>query len=211
MTDGKRTFLGLAAVVAVAAVGVFGNLLIGSTDKAPLSSIVFEQPRPIGPFALIDQNGRPFRRDDLKGQWTFVHFGYTYCPDICPLTLDKMNAVDAVLQERGLGQDHVYMVVSLDPKRDTPERLKAYVTYFNPKFKAAVGTQEEVDRLAKQAGVIYKVIPGRGEYDYTLDHPNAVVVFDPNAEMRAVLIRPSDPETVVVDILRIRNEFERVN
>jgi protein SCO1/2 len=154
---------------------------------------------------LLDHTGSAFHRDHLQGKWTFIYFGYTSCPDACPLTLVTLHQVQQRLAQEGVDNDNAYLLVSVDPDRDTPERLGAYTTYFNPKFVGATGTPEELAQLAQQCLVVYRRSPGQGsEANYLIDHSSNVVLIDPQARLHAIFRPPHTPEALVADFRKIR-------
>lgn len=163
-------------------------------------------PRPVQPFALVDQHGERFGREQLEGQWSLFFFGYTYCPDICPMTLQTLGRVkqqwDALEAEAAASFEPPQVVfVSVDPERDSSERIGEYVAYFDSTFVGATGPNEELARLATSVGVYFaKVDPeARGEgvpsaADYLVDHSASLYLVDPQARLFAVLDEPGDIE-----------------
>jgi len=114
-------------------------------------------PNPIGPapdFALIDENGQPFQLSDLRGKWILLAYGYTHCPDVCPLTLSHLRDVKKTVDSNG---DEVQVVfVTIDPERDTPDIMQKYVGHFDKafpqKFKGLSGAPEEIAAVLRAAG-----------------------------------------------------------
>jgi protein SCO1/2 len=174
--------------------------------QAPtIAGLFLDEPRALEDFTLRDHTGRFFHRDRFQGQWTLVYFGYTSCPDACPLTLLTLDKVQKHLAQKNMDNDTAYLFISLDPERDTLGRLGAYTTYFNQKFVGATGTPEELFRLAQQCLMSYKRAPTQeGEEYYTIDHSSAIVVIDPQAHLRALIRAPYTPEGIATDYLGIR-------
>ncbi|MEO5350133.1 MAG: SCO family protein [Magnetococcus sp. YQC-3] len=151
----------LAAVVLLALV-VIGRQMFYATPSGPsfpaeLSSIVLPTPKPLKPFTLVDQEGQPFTLEHLQGQWTFLFFGYTHCPDICPMAMGLLGEVFQQLKEKS-PQDlakSAAALVTVDPARDTPMILKQYVAFFNPEFKGLSGTEEQIKGFTRQVGAAY--------------------------------------------------------
>jgi protein SCO1/2 len=188
-----------------------GQWFIRQNAAPPLaiSGIYFPEPRAIQDVNLIQQNGQPLTQNDFKGQWSFLYFGYTYCPDICPTTLAELSKVEQLLAQRGLNQDTAYLLISVDPQRDTPQRLQEYTTYFNPKFKGATGSPDELAKLAKQCAVAYHVPEhAKDDTSYFVDHSSTVSLIDPDAHLRAIFTPPQVPETLVADFLKIREHYQ---
>jgi protein SCO1/2 len=208
----KTLFLILLGALALATGSWLGQWFIRDGNAPPLtiSGIYFPEPKAIRDIDLIQQNGQPLTQDDFKGQWSFLYFGYTYCPDICPMTLVELNKVEQLLAQRDLSQHTAYMLISLDPQRDTPRRLQEYTTHFNPKFRGVTGSADELAKLAKQCGVAYRV-PEHAKDDttYYVDHSSTVILIDPDAHLRAVFTPPQISETLVADFLKIREHYQQ--
>ena len=121
MIRGKTLLLILLGVVALGAGVWLEQSLTDRISEPPLEIAGFYLPEPqaIADFTLVRQNGQPFTRDDLKGHWSFLYFGYIYCPDLCPTTLLELNKLDQLLGQQSLNQDTAYLMISVDPERDT--------------------------------------------------------------------------------------------
>ncbi|SMF12869.1 protein SCO1/2 [Tistlia consotensis] len=151
-----------------------------------------------GPFRLTDQQGRERTQADFAGRVVLLYFGYSFCPDLCPLALQTMAEARDRLAEPGRVQP---LFVTLDPGRDTPERLAGYMAAFGPDFVGLTGARREIDRLTRRFGVVYRL---RTEVDpafYPVDHSSRLYVMDGNWNAVAVL---ADKATVeqVADALR---------
>ena len=146
-----------------------------------------------GPFRLVDQDGKTVTDADLKGKWALVYFGYTHCPDACPTAL---NDIAIALDELGSKRSAVRPVfITVDPERDTPEVLKAYVTAFDAPILALTGTPEEVAQAAKGYRVYYAKHPEAGG-DYSMDHSSVIYVMDPEGRFTASFTHQSAPEEI---------------
>lgn len=149
-------------------------------------------------FALTDQNGKPRTLADFRGKAVVVFFGYTHCPDVCPTMMAEMAAV---MKELGPQADRVQVLfITLDPVRDTPEVLKAYVPAFDPRFLGLYGTQEQTDAVAKEFRVFYQKVPGKEPGSYTLDHSAGSFVFDPQGRVRLFVRLGQGPEPIAHDL-----------
>jgi protein SCO1/2 len=150
-----------------------------------------------GPFRLVDQNGRAVDETILRGKWTAIFFGFTYCPDVCPTTLQALAEAKKKLGRKA--GDFQVVLFSVDPERDTPQQLNAYLA--NPVFPEGVigltGTPEQVAAAAKVYRVYYKKV-GSGE-DYTVDHVSYTYLMDPEGRFDRVI----GPGTLPDDIARI--------
>ena len=212
----KARALWLPGVIGVLALGIgifLGQFLLRPPPEAPeIAGIFLPESRPIEPFELVDHTGSTFGADRFEGKWTFIYFGYTYCPDVCPLSLVDLNQVQKRLAEAGMDGDNAYMMVSVDPARDKPERLGEYVAYFNPKFEGATGEPAELAELTKQFGVVYRIPPGVEEDDnYTVDHSSTITLINPEGELQAIFTAPHKPDDVVAGFKKIREYYRTVS
>jgi len=198
----------LAAVIALAAGYWLSDYLLGrSPDLSGLHATVLSQPRDVQPFTLVDDTGKRFDNRALLGHWSFVFFGYTHCPDVCPTTLSVLNSVARKLE--GLENRPRFVFISIDPERDTPEKLGQFVSYFNGTFIGATGTDEAVNALTRQLGVIYaRVAEKPGTDNYLMDHSASVLLFDPAGRFHAVFTPPLDATEIASDFIVISDSYE---
>ncbi|MEK7342944.1 MAG: SCO family protein [Pseudomonadota bacterium] len=148
------------------------------------------------PFTLIDQNGKPARWSDYQGQYRLVYFGYTYCPDVCPIDLQRiMQGFSAFEKEKpALGAKVQPILISVDPGRDTPEVLKNYVAAFHPRLIGLTGSQEQIAKVTKDFVVVYHAEESKGASDYLVSHSRTPYLFDPDGKPVA-LVPVDDPAT----------------
>ena len=131
-----------------------------------------------GPFTLVDQDGRTVTDADFHGRWLLVYFGFTYCPDICPTSLTRNSDGIELLGEKG---DKVTPVlISIDPERDTPQKMKEYVHFFHPRMVGLTGRPEQVAAVGKAYRVFYMKAPGDTPDTYVVDHSSFTYLVDPN-------------------------------
>jgi len=147
---------------------------------------------------LPDVDGKRRHLADFKGKVTVVFFGYTQCPDVCPTTMLELAQVKKELGADGARVQGVF--VSVDPERDTPEILKAYVGNFGPDFVALRGTPEETKAAAKAFKVFYSKVPGKTETSYTIDHTAGEYVFDTRGRVRLFTRYGSGAEALKNDL-----------
>ena len=133
-------------------------------------------------FALPDATGQQRTLADFKGKVVVVFFGYTQCPDVCPTTMAELAEVKRALGADGAKVQGVF--ITIDPERDTPELLKAYVANFGPDFVALRGSPEQLKTLAKDFKVFYAKVPGKAEGSYTMDHTAGSYIFDTQGRVR---------------------------
>jgi protein SCO1/2 len=178
-------------------------------EQAPrhdLSATRFPVAREIQPFELIDHHSAPFDQSALQQRWSFLFFGYTYCPDVCPTTLSVLNGVAQRLQD--VDADVRFVMVTVDPERDTPERLAEFVTYFNGDFLGVTGSDEGLTQLTRQLGILYnRVEPEGGGAGYLMDHTAGVFLFDPDGRYHAVFTPPLSPDKLAGDFRKMLQDY----
>ena len=153
-----------------------------------------------GPFALLDQKRRPFTEKDLEGRPTALFFGYTFCPDVCPTTLLEATTW---MKELGAESDRLRVVfVSVDPDRDTPEKLGPYMASFDERFVGLSGSREETDRIVKAYRVFARKVEGAGG-DYTMDHTAAVYLLDTEGRFVGVINFQEPTDKAMVKIRQL--------
>ena len=178
------------------------------------SATIFEIPVPLPQFTLTDHNGKDFTQWSLARKWTFMFFGYTFCPDVCPTALVDLDdvyldlAAKGDLVEKEFKIDTQFVFVSVDPQRDTAEELKEYLEFFNENFIGVTGRSEVIDTLGQPMGVAYMRVPGEDEDgDYLIDHSASFLLIDPLGRLRAVFPPPHDIKQITEDFRNIRNEY----
>lgn len=149
-------------------------------------------------LALHDADGKPRTLADFKGKVTVIFFGYTQCPDVCPTTLAELAEARALLGKDAERVQGVF--VSLDPERDTPEVLKAYVANFGADFVGLRGDEEETRAAAKEFKIFYAKVPGKTEGSYTVDHTAGSYVIDAQGRVRLFERYAIGPEKLAADL-----------
>jgi protein SCO1/2 len=148
---------------------------------------------------LTDHAGRRRSLGDFRGKLVVLFFGYTHCPDVCPTTLSDMAQALKLLSPEEAARVQV-LFVSVDPERDTPEVLKAYVPYFHPAFLGLYGTPEEVARAAREFRITYRKHTEPGATDYLVDHTAGSYVLDTAGRLRLFLPFAHTPEDIAHDL-----------
>ena len=171
----------------ILAAAVVGSLALAGCDRAGTASAGFKAIDITGAeyarnFDLPDANGQRRTLADFKGRVTLVFFGFTHCPDVCPTTMIELAEVKKALGPDGARVQSVFITV--DPERDTPELLRAYINNFDPSFVALRGSPEETSALAKHFKVFYAKVPSKTGGNYIIDHTAASFVFDANGQIR---------------------------
>ena len=215
-----RTRLGVtprtATVAAAAAALGLGTWLVLAAHKAPpleIHGYVLTTPRDLPADDLVDEHGEPFPLHDFVGHWSFLYFGYTYCPDVCPLTLVELAKVKLQLAADGFAEPSAYYFVSVDPRRDTPARLREYVAYFDQELRGLTGSAAALAALARATDTVFDASDdSRGEDStgdtYLVSHSSNVVLLDPNGRVHAVFAPPHDPAKLTGDFTKIVERYE---
>jgi protein SCO1/2 len=194
----------LAGLAAALGGGYAARHFLARQAAAPLTEVaaVYGAPRPLPEFSLVAHDGTRFDRGRFAGHWTLVYFGFTNCPDACPTTLTALALVRRDLANLPRAQLPQVVMVSVDPERDTPARLAAYVPHFDPSFIGVTGTPAAIEALTRALGVAVQagpVVDGA----YTVDHTAAVFLIDPEVRVAAIFPTPHVPRTVAGDYRQI--------
>jgi protein SCO1/2 len=151
-------------------------------------------------FRLVDDNGKQVTGADYRGKIVLLYFGYTHCPDVCPLTLAHLHVV---MQRLGpLADDARILFVSVDPKRDTPQVMHAYVNAFDKRAVGLTGSPGEIETLSKRYRASYSREPDQGDGNYEVSHSSAIYVFDRQGHAQ-VLATPADSQDNLVHDLHL--------
>ena len=168
-----------------------------------------EQPLELNEFRLIDQHGEAYTRSNLLGKWQLIFFGFTSCPDICPLTMQALEGFYRNLESKGLKSDTGVVMVSVDPLRDSPEVMADYLQSFHPDFVGLTGVYPEIADLASQLFIAFSQ-PGEhgvqhGDEDYVVPHSDYIALVDPEGRHQAIIHAPHRPERLMQAYLAIRD------
>lgn len=189
-----RRYLLLA--VAVFALLLVVNQAVQWLQPHTFTGTLLQAAAPLDDFQLATTAGKPMRLSDFRGKYLLFYFGYTYCPDACPLTLADLADM---MKRLGPAADQVQVIlVSLDPERDTVQQLASYLPHFHPTFLGMTGTHEEILKVATQFGIFYEK---RGETaGYTIDHTSTVVVVDPEGRPQEIFPYGATGEQMADDL-----------
>ena len=172
----------LRSIARAALVAAAAGLVACSQGKPQFSSIDLTGADYAKDFRMPDQDGRLRSLKDLQGKVVVLFFGYTQCPDVCPTTMGELAQVKKLL---GADADKLQaLFVTVDPERDTPEVLKAYMANFDPAFIALRGTPDQLAAMAKDFKVYYKKTGGKTPTSYSMDHSAASYVYDSRGQLR---------------------------
>lgn len=217
----RNQSIGLAAVVAIVAIAagmLLSRVLLDGAGGGPTlaKATLLEPPRPLPPLSFVDQQGQPFGPERLRGRWSILFFGFTHCPDVCPTTLALLAQVEKQLTDLPAEHQPQIILMSVDPERDTPERLARYVESFSPTFTGVTegrapegerspegipretGERQAMHEFALKLGVPVAItqLPGGG---YTVDHSAAIFIIDPSGSLRALSSTPHSVPIIASD------------
>jgi protein SCO1/2 len=192
----RRLFPKAVLVLSVAAV-VLGVVGCGQ-DKPAFRGVDITGADYAQGFELSDQNGQVRTLKDFAGKAVVVFFGFTQCPDVCPTALQEMAQAKQLLGADGAKLQGIFITV--DPERDTPELLKAYVANFGSDFVALRPTAEQLPKVTKDFKIYYKKVEGKTPTSYTLDHSAGSFTFDPKGRIRLYNRHASGAETLAADV-----------
>lgn len=204
----RRFAIVLAVTAAAAAAGFLTGRWWPPPEAPPAvygGTALFGGERAVPDFALTDHAGGAYTRRNLDETWTLLFFGYTHCPDVCPVTLAAMSASVEAITALG-GEPPRVVFVSVDPERDAPAHLRGYVTLFRDEFLGVTGPHDQLRRLAKALGVTY-ARSGDGP-DYLVEHSAALLLVNPDGKLQAVFGPPHEPDVIARDVIAIRAYVE---
>jgi len=192
-----RADLILAALLGLLLAAGIAFVMATSRQSEPVAATVLPEPLALPSFQLRDGSGAAFARDDFKGRDSLLFFGFTHCPDVCPLTLQQLAAARRQLIADGESRPPHIVFVSVDPERDTPEQVAQYISAFGEGITGAVGELEELNKLTSALGVFHARLPA--EDGYEVEHSAAVLYIDAEARLGAVFSAPHTVDELVTD------------
>lgn len=163
------------------------------------AATVLPAPAELPEFALLDHNGASIDRSVFEGHWNLVFFGFTNCPDICPITLQVLSTAKRQLAESGFSPLPRIVLVSVDPVRDSPEKMAQYINAFGEGNLGITGDIDELRKLTSKLGIYFQKRDGDGDY-YSVDHSSVIIVINPAGEFHALFSGSHTPESFVHDL-----------
>ena len=188
-----KSLLTIAAIAVVALVWALGMRWYYLGGQEQLSSVG-------GPFELIDHTGELRSDKDFLGQYMLIYFGYTFCPDVCPVSLQAASDILDILPENMAGQIQPIMI-SIDPERDTPEQMSEYVANFHPRTVGLTGTPEQILEISKAYAVIAE--KASDDENYLMDHTSMFFLIGPDGVYLDRFSSLADPEALALKITQL--------
>ena len=206
--DRKQLSAAIFAMVIFTALGMGVSYYVSThsvrSNNPGIEGLLWPDPKQLQPFVTVDDNGNGFGLDQLLGKWSFLFFGYTHCPDVCPLTLAVFNQLLQQIQQDGKNGQEQMIFVSVDPARDTPQRLKAFVNYFNKDIIGLGGTDAQIKSLASQLGIVYRLGKKLPSGDYSVEHSAQIFLVDPKGRLVSIFSPPLEAGNIVAHYRQIR-------
>ncbi|MBV6840839.1 SCO family protein [Xanthomonas euvesicatoria] len=204
---------GIVLLVALAAgLGMLlGQKFLGGAPSSPWPPTktinFYPQPRPLPQFSLRQSDGTQLVPGELKGHWTLVFLGFTFCPDVCPTTLTDLAVAQQQWESIPDGLRPRVLFVSVDPQRDPPARLGEYAHAFHKDTLAATADVPALERFATALGFVFQKVPGKGyaqnPNDYSMDHSAGIAVLDPQGRLAGLIRPPLDPKAIAADLQQL--------
>ncbi|MDY7562494.1 SCO family protein [Pseudomonas sp. 10B1] len=206
MTRVQKTVFILVAIVALV-LGLTVNQVLSNRGQGDPTAmidagiILLPTSRSLPDLKMTNQDGKAVSIAQLKGKWTMLFFGYTFCPDICPTTLAQLRQIKKELPNEVLGKLQV-VLVSVDPNRDTPQQLKQYLGYFDPEFQGLTAPVEDIQKLANAVSIPF--IPAdTSKPNYTVDHSGNLALLGPDGTQRGFIRSPLNNKKMVEQLPRL--------
>ena len=197
----NKVIFTIAALSLVAGILLATTLLPTKPIKLQAGTWFGDKARALPEFVLYDRHKKAFGPEQFKDKWTLLFFGYTNCPDICPDSLQMLANMMQQVEDDDIKKQIQVMFVSVDPERDTPEKLHKYVTYFNPDFLGATADIPKLQVLTKALGIMhYTTKTEESKVKYDVAHSSAIILINPKAEYNGLFSAPHDSRSLASDM-----------
>lgn len=210
----KRNLFYITIAFAVLALflGMWMQYNANKSDDVDLDNgTILPVPHDISPFSLVSAEEKPFTNQNLKGHWSLLFFGFTKCPQLCPTTLALLNDAYKNIEKNKHVPLPQIVFISIDPERDTPKQILAFLQTFNKNFVGATGEKNELDKLTREMSILYAKVEDPEAMDtsmYNIDHSGTVLMVNPLGQLLAVFSRPQDAEELSDDVEKIEAHFK---
>jgi protein SCO1/2 len=201
----------LALMLTATAAGLFVSNITNKNNilDPQIMGFLWPDPKPLTPFELTSTENKNFSLESLKGRWTLLFFGYTFCPDVCPTALTTLTSVLQRLRLEKADDDVQIVFVSVDPARDTIEQIQKYVGYFDQSFIGATAPLEQLETLTRQLGVLHERYAPDEFGNYVVDHTASVMLIDPSARLVGIFSAPLAADDLALRFRSMRGFLEK--
>jgi len=201
---GRATPLFILAAIIAIAIGLYVQTGSKSSPQTPSfkTTILLPKTKQLGSVNFTDHNNQPFGIEQLRGKWSILFFGFTNCPDICPTTMQTLKMVKQKVSDAGMWEPFQVIMVSVDPERDSIERLKNYVPFFDSEFIGISGDVEHTTEFAKNLGILF--FKGKANANgYDVDHGASLILVDAEGEYAGVISAPHKADEISSDLIAL--------
>ena len=200
------TIVGCLAVMLIA-LSLYVNKMttkvyLSNEQLKDLGLYLIEPARDLGSFNLIDTNEKEFLPQDFEGKWNVLFFGFTFCPDICPITMSMLSRIEKEIDDQELDKIRIFLV-TVDPVRDNPNQLKIYLKNFSENFTGLTGSLDQIYNFATRVNAPFTPINNSKDPYYTVDHTGSIVLIDPDGNYAGFFRAPHNQDKIKKALLEI--------
>ena len=178
------------------------KVYLSNEQLKDLGLYLIEPARDLGSFNLIDTNEKEFLPQDFKGKWNVLFFGFTFCPDICPITMRMLSRIEKEIDSQELDKIRIFLV-TVDPVRDNPNQLKIYLKNFSENFTGLTGGLDQIYNFATRVNAPFTPINNSEDPYYTVDHTGSIVLIDPDGNYAGFFRAPHNQDKIKKALLEI--------
>lgn len=202
---GNSTLIFVAVIIIAVALGLYFKQKESSKSHVNTyqNLIMLPKPKELGDVTFLANDGSKFNATNLTGQWTILFFAFTHCPDICPSTLHTLGKVKKELENQELWDAFQLAMVTVDPERDSIDRLNQYVPFYDPSFIGLRGELTYTEKFAKNLGILFFKGEVQDNGGYDVDHGASLILIDPNGKYAGVIPAPHKQETLAADLAKV--------
>ncbi len=191
------------------ALGLFVNKVLTPKNLSieefkDLGVYLREPARNIRDFELINTENKPFSQEDFIGNWNLIFFGFSFCPDICPITMSLLAKVQSSLETDEKNKVDFFMV-TVDPARDSPAALRMYLDNFSKTFIGLTGTLDQIYNFSTQVNAPFSPVLNQEGSHYTVDHSGNIILINPEGKLAGIFKMPHDQKNITVAISDLIN------
>ena len=178
------------------------KVYLNNEQLKDLGLYLIEPARDLGSFNLIDTNEKEFLPQDFEGKWNVLFFGFTFCPDICPITMRMLSRIEKEIDKQELDKIRIFLV-TVDPVRDNPNQLKIYLKNFSENFTGLTGGLDQIYNFATRVNAPFTPINNSKDPYYTVDHTGSIVLIDPDGNYAGFFRAPHNQDKIKKALLEI--------